>query len=218
MRNNREDKSNAPFVSALKAYAERNAARFTFPGHNRGMAAPPMLEQLIGKKPFIHDLAEINNFFSPEGPILEAHKKAAELFGATATWFLVGGTCGVEVSILSTCSLHGFIWCFAQASFLSTIPHGQLPVGSNCIRLQRRLMNFYHLTHLPIDLSHDRQIPVNIDKAHGANLKFDCRLLSTAREQEADLVVQSTNKVLCSLSQSSMLHLSGSMVEKGENI
>ncbi|CAN4086034.1 unnamed protein product [Withania somnifera] len=97
-----------PLVSALKASAEENAASFHFPGHNRGQAAPSSLTQLIGAKPFLHDLPELpelGNLFSPDGPILEAQKRAARLFGASETWFLVGGsTCGIQAAIMATCS------------------------------------------------------------------------------------------------------------------
>ncbi|KAG5594517.1 hypothetical protein H5410_035749 [Solanum commersonii] len=49
-------------------------------------------KKLIGAKPFLHDLPELDNLFSPEGPIFEAQKQAAKLFGALETWFLVGDT------------------------------------------------------------------------------------------------------------------------------
>ncbi|KAJ6372818.1 hypothetical protein OIU76_027195 [Salix suchowensis] len=97
-----------PLIGALKASAEKNAASFHFPGHNRGRAAPSSLTQLIGVRPFIHDLPELpelDNLFSPEGPILEAQMQAAKLFGSSETWFLVGGTtCGIQAAIMATCS------------------------------------------------------------------------------------------------------------------
>lgn len=97
-----------PLVSALKAAAEQNVASFHFPGHNRGRAAPSSLAGVIGIGPFRHDLPELpelDNLFSPEGPILDAQKQAAELFGSSETWFLVGGTtCGIHAAIMATCS------------------------------------------------------------------------------------------------------------------
>ncbi|KAJ0031297.1 hypothetical protein Pint_13854 [Pistacia integerrima] len=97
-----------PLVSALKALAKQDVASFHFPGHNRGRAAPSSLTQLIGVRPFIHDLPELpelDNLFSPDGPILEAQKQAASLFGASETWFLVGGTtCGIQAAVMATCS------------------------------------------------------------------------------------------------------------------
>nr|GFA98349.1 arginine decarboxylase-like [Tanacetum cinerariifolium] len=90
-----ENHNHTPLVTALKASAKQNVASFHFPGHNRGRAAPSSLSNLIGIQPFLHDLPELpelDNLFAPEGPILDAQKQAAKLFGATETWFLVGGT------------------------------------------------------------------------------------------------------------------------------
>lgn len=49
-----------------------------------------------------------------------------------------------------------------------------------------------------------------VDEAHGAHLGFHPHLPPSALQQGADLVIQSTHKVLSSLSQSSMLHISQS--------
>lgn len=47
------------------------------------------------------ELPELDNLFSPEGPIFEAQKQASRLFGADETWFLVGGnTCGIQGDIV----------------------------------------------------------------------------------------------------------------------
>ena len=103
-----------PLVSALKASAAQDdAATFHFPGHNRGRAAPSSLTQLIGIRPFLHDLPELpelDNLFAPEGPILDAQLHAAKLFGSSETWFLVGGTtCGIQTAIMATCSPGDFL-------------------------------------------------------------------------------------------------------------
>lgn len=97
-----------PLVTAVKSSAEKNAASFHFPGHNRGHAAPASMTALIGRKPFVHDLPvlrELGNLFCPYGPILEAQLEAAKLFGSSYTWFLVGGTTsGIQAAIMATCS------------------------------------------------------------------------------------------------------------------
>ncbi|CAN6485810.1 unnamed protein product [Victoria cruziana] len=242
----------APFVGALKAYAESDASELTFPGHNRGMAAPPLLEELIGKKPFLHDIGEVEHFISAQGAILDAQKKAAELFGATETWFLVGGTtCGVETSIMSTCSpgdtlilprnshksaISGLVLSGASPKYIVPEYNAEWEIAGR-IRLHQVAKAIDELNEEGkepaavfiasptyhgicgelgkiIDLCRRRRIPVIVDEAHGAHFKFDHRLPSTALEQGADLVVQSTHKVLCSLSQSSMLHLSGCRVDR----
>lgn len=58
-----------------------------------------------------------------------------------------------------------------------------------------------------IDLSHDYGIPVIIDEAHGAHFRLSDKLPDSAIDFGADIVVQSTHKMLPSLTQSSMLHV-----------
>ncbi|XP_011077896.1 uncharacterized protein LOC105161782 [Sesamum indicum] len=65
-----------------------------------------------------------------------------------------------------------------------------------------------------LKLCHNNKIPVIVDEAHGAHFGFHPRSPSSALAQRADLVMQSTHKVLCSLTQSSMLHVSGNIVDR----
>ncbi|CAI5508770.1 unnamed protein product [Closterium sp. Naga37s-1] len=64
---------------------------------------------------------------------------------------------------------------------------------------------------------HEAGAPLIVDEAHGAHFKFHSALPETALDAGADIVVQSTHKVLGSLTQSAMLHIghgdSGSSVE-----
>ncbi|XVF47577.1 hypothetical protein PTKIN_Ptkin03bG0120700 [Pterospermum kingtungense] len=245
----------SPLVSALKTSAHQNAASFHFPGHNRGRAAPSSLVQLIGLKPFIHDLPELpqlDNLFSPEGPILEAQKLAAKLFGSSETWFLVGGTtCGIQAAILATCSPGEYL-ILPRNSHLSAISamvlSGAIPkyiipeydcnwdITSGVTLSQvEKAINELHMEGQKVaavfitsptyhgicsnvknisKLCHSYGIPVIVDEAHGAHLGFHHKLPCSALQQGADLAVQSTHKVLCSLTQSSMLHLSGNIVDR----
>ncbi|CAO2817869.1 unnamed protein product [Amaranthus hypochondriacus] len=246
-----------PLVSALKTAAEENAASFHFPGHNRGRAAPSSLTELIGRRPFLHDLPELpelDNLFAPEGPILEAQKLAAEVFGASETWFLVGGTtCGIQAAIMSTCSpgetlilprnshisvisamvlsgavpkyifpYYDYDWDIASAVSTSEVKRAIKELES---RGQKPAAVFitsptYHgiCSNLKeiADLCHSQDIPLIVDEAHGAHFGFHLELPLSALQQGADVAVQSTHKVLCSLTQSSMLHLSGKLVDRGK--
>ncbi|KAK1642113.1 hypothetical protein QYE76_059918 [Lolium multiflorum] len=64
-----------------------------------------------------------------------------------------------------------------------------------------------------VDVCHPLHIPVIVDEAHGAHFRFHDSFPSTAIEQGADLAVQSTHKVLSSLTQSSMLHMAGGLID-----
>ncbi|KAM4087933.1 hypothetical protein ACJW30_07G032000 [Castanea mollissima] len=244
-----------PMVNALKALAEQNVASFHFPGHNRGRAAPSSLTQLIGSRPFHHDLTgfpELGGLISTEGSILDAQRLAAKLFGSSETWFLVGGTtCGIQAAIMAACSPGEFL-ILPRNSHISAVsamvlsgarPKYIIPQydfdwhiagGVTSSQVEQAIKELemegqkaaavfvtsptYHgicsnLTEI-CQLCHSHGIPVIVDEAHGAHLGFHPQLPNSALQQGADLAVQSTHKVLCSLTQSSMLHMSGNIVDR----
>ncbi|GMN53563.1 hypothetical protein TIFTF001_022698 [Ficus carica] len=246
----KKDEKPPPLVSALKTLAEQNAASFHFPGHNRGRAAPSSLTRLIGVKPFLHDLPELpelDNLFSPEGPILDAQQEAAKLFGALETWFLVGGTtCGIQAAIMATCS-PGDVLILPRNSHLSAVSamvlSGAVPkyiipeydvewdiaagveMAIQELKMEGRKPAAVFVTSPTYhgicsnlreisQLCHSHGVPLIVDEAHGAHLGFHPQMPDSALQQGTDLAVQSTHKVLCSLTQSSMLHMSGNLVDR----
>jgi arginine decarboxylase len=62
-------------------------------------------------------------------------------------------------------------------------------------------------------LAHQHNLPLIVDEAHGSHFAFHPDLPTSALEAGADLVVQSTHKLLTALTQSSMLHLQGSRID-----
>lgn len=56
---------------------------------------------------------------------------------------------------------------------------------------------------------HDYNIPLLVDEAHGAHLRFHPDLPASAMSAGADLSIQSTHKVLAAMTQASMLHIQG---------
>jgi arginine/lysine/ornithine decarboxylase len=63
-------------------------------------------------------------------------------------------------------------------------------------------------------LTHQSNIPLLVDEAHGAHLAFHPQLPISALAAGADLTVQSTHKVLSSLTQSAMLHVQGDRIDR----
>ena len=61
-------------------------------------------------------------------------------------------------------------------------------------------------------ITHQYNIPLLVDEAHGAHLAFHPDLPPSALSAGADLTVQSTHKVLSAMTQASMLHLQGKRV------
>ena len=61
-------------------------------------------------------------------------------------------------------------------------------------------------------ITHQYDIPLLVDEAHGAHFAFHRDLPPSAMSVGADLTVQSTHKVLSAMTQASMLHIQGSRV------
>ncbi len=64
------------------------------------------------------------------------------------------------------------------------------------------------------EITHQYNIPLLVDEAHGAHFTFHPELPPSALSQGADLTVQSTHKVLGAMTQSSMLHLRGNRIDR----
>ena len=63
------------------------------------------------------------------------------------------------------------------------------------------------------EIVHSYQIPLLVDEAHGAHFGFHSYLPPAALTVGADLTVQSTHKLLGSLTQSAMLHINSSLID-----
>jgi arginine decarboxylase len=64
------------------------------------------------------------------------------------------------------------------------------------------------------ELAHAHGIPLLVDEAHGPHFAFHPDLPTPALAQGANLVVQSTHKVLGALSQAAMLHTQGDRIDR----
>ncbi|MFQ4144573.1 aminotransferase class I/II-fold pyridoxal phosphate-dependent enzyme [Chlorogloeopsis sp. ULAP02] len=63
------------------------------------------------------------------------------------------------------------------------------------------------------NITHQYNIPLLVDEAHGAHFAFHCELPTPALAAGADLTVQSIHKTLGAFTQASMLHLQGTRIE-----
>jgi len=63
------------------------------------------------------------------------------------------------------------------------------------------------------DITHQYNLPLLVDEAHGAHFTFHPELPVSALAGGADLTVQSTHKVLGAMTQASMLHLQGTRID-----
>ncbi len=64
------------------------------------------------------------------------------------------------------------------------------------------------------EICHSFGVPILVDEAHGAHFGFHTDLPESAMDSGADLSVQSTHKMLTSLTMSSMLHIQGHRIDR----
>lgn len=102
--NRRQDKFGGPLYEKLAAYGASDFYAFHMPGHKR----------LMGEfeNPFQIDITEIDGFddlHHPEndGVLTEAQRRAAQVFGAGETHFLVNGSTAGILSAISGCTKYG---------------------------------------------------------------------------------------------------------------
>src|SRR3954469_24782193 len=88
------DDATAPYLDALRAYADADMGRFHVPGHKGPEGADPGLVEAIGGRALEMDIPALIEGIDagPEPtPFQQAQALAAEAWGAERTWFVTGG-------------------------------------------------------------------------------------------------------------------------------
>lgn len=95
----------APIYEALQKLKENKTVPFDVPGHKRGKGNPELME-FLGEKCVqadVNSMKPLDNLCHPTSVIKEAEQLAAQAFGASHSFFMVGGTTSaVQAMILST--------------------------------------------------------------------------------------------------------------------
>lgn len=102
----RSSQSKAPIYEALERFRKMRVVPFDVPGHKHGRGNPELVE-LLGKQCVsidVNSMKPLDNLCHPVSVIREAEELAAEAFGASHAFLMVGGTTSsVQSMILSTC-------------------------------------------------------------------------------------------------------------------
>ena len=97
----------APIAEALTKMKAMRLVPFDVPGHKRGRGNPE-LKEFLGEKCLemdVNSMKPLDNLCHPISVIKDAHKLAAEAFGAANAFFMVGGTTSaVQAMIMSVVS------------------------------------------------------------------------------------------------------------------
>jgi lysine decarboxylase len=125
------DPSAAPYLDALRAYAERRPGRFHVPGHKGGPGADPELREAYGDGALALDIPALIQGIDagPEPtPWQQAQLLAAQAWGARRTWFLLNGASqGNHVACLALAHLGGEI--VVQRNSHSSVVDGLIVSG-----------------------------------------------------------------------------------------
>jgi arginine/lysine/ornithine decarboxylase len=100
------NQQSAPIYEALRRFKNARVVPFDVPGHKRGKGNPELTD-FLGEKCMgadVNSMKPLDNLCHPVGIIREAEELAAEAFGASHAFFMVGGTTSsVQSMILSAC-------------------------------------------------------------------------------------------------------------------
>lgn len=240
-----------PILDMTRAFVEQNQGYFCIPGHRFERGMNPRLRDQYGEGLFRYDLTEtdhLDDLHHAEGPILEAQKLAAELFGSDRCFFLVNGTtCGNEAMILTAVGPGEKILVPRNAHksvTMGLILSGAVPVWiepeieeafGTAGELSPELVEHFleeqpdikavflvSPTYYGIcsdirrlsEVCHAHELPLLVDEAHGSHLYFHPSCSEGAMEAGADACAQSTHKTLGSMTQTSMLHMQGNLLDQ----
>lgn len=100
------DQNRAPIYEALEQFRKNKVVPFDVPGHKRGRGNPELVN-LLGKQCVeldVNSMKPLDNLCHPISVIKEAEELAAEAFGASHAFLMVGGTTSaVQSMVLTAC-------------------------------------------------------------------------------------------------------------------
>ncbi len=106
MANAKLSQERAPILEALERLKKRRVVPFDVPGHKRGRGNQELVD-FLGEKCVgidVNSMKPLDNLCHPISVIKEAEALAAEAFGASHAFFMVGGTTSaVQSMVLSVC-------------------------------------------------------------------------------------------------------------------
>lgn len=229
----------------LKQYEHSGYYGFHMPGHKRS-------HLLTGAElPYGIDITEIDGFddlHHAEGILKEAQERAARIYGAEETHYLVNGSTAGLLSAVLGCTRRGDSILMARnchksvynAVFLNElrpiylyprqIPGTEIN-GEISVKQTEKLLEKYPRIKAVVitsptydgvvsdvksiaEIAHKRGIPLIVDEAHGAHFGFHPYFPPNSNALGADIVIHSLHKTLPSLTQTGLLHMNGSIVER----
>jgi len=231
----------------LRENGESDIYPYHMPGHKR---------HAFGRLPedlYLRDITEIegfDNLHQPEGMFLALQQRAAGLYGAEESFYLVNGSTGGILSAVSAalpvgghilmsrnCHKSAYHAAYLKNLTVSYLYPEILPgydifdsikpeqvykalereagIGAVLIvspTYEGRISDIREIAKIV----HERQIPLIVDEAHGAHLGWAEGFAENSCQAGADLVIHSVHKTLPALTQTALLHVNGSLIDRGK--
>lgn len=219
---------------------------YHMPGHKRHTC--DVLPETLAKI----DITEIDGFdnlHQPEGILDVLQKKAAQIYGAEDSFYLVNGsTAGILSAVSCALPIGGHIlMCrnchksayyaaylrnltisyiyppvFGEYDIFDAVTAGQVQdaldrepdIGAVLVvspTYEGRISDIRAIAHVV----HNKGIPLIVDEAHGAHLGLAEGFAPNSCQAGADLVIHSVHKTLPALTQTALLHVNGSLIDRG---
>lgn len=229
----------------LEQYKYKDIYPFHMPGHKRQAGFIDFSDAVSTD---ITEIEGFDNLHHACGVISNAQKRAARLYGAEETHFLVNGSsAGILAAVLGSVNqgkrllmarnCHKSVYHAVLLGRLEPIyiyPHLNQKYGiyesidPNAVRqfLEHNKDIGAVIITSPTyegvvsdiasisELVHSYGIPLIVDEAHGAHFGFCKAFPESAVRLGADIVIQSVHKTLPSLTQTALLHINGSIVNR----
>ena len=229
----------------LIAYQESDVYPFHMPGHKRN------IDLFEGRSPYEIDITEIHGFddlHHADGILLEAEKRAAKIYGADETHFLVNGStvgllsaiCGSTRrgdKILVARNCHKSVYHAIYLNELKpvyiyprNVDNFDLNGGIFAQFVEKELGKDKEIKTVMIvsptydgvasdvetiaKVCHDHGAVLIVDEAHGAHFGLHPAFPKNSNQLGADIVVHSLHKTLPALTQTSLIHMNGDLVDR----
>lgn len=243
----------------LKNYSASDYYPFHMPGHKRslwpGYKPFPQEGALACYKPFPipyqYDITEIegfDNLHDAKGLLLTLQQRAARVYHAEESFFLVNGSTGGILSAVSAVAQDGKKLLMARnchksvyhavqlnrlhAEYLwpDMIEEFDIQGEISAAQVREHLKNRKDICGVVItsptydgmisdikeiaETVHACGIPLIVDEAHGAHFALSEKAPASAVECGADIVINSVHKTLPALTQTALLHVQGTRIDR----
>ncbi len=245
----------------LIKYSKTDYYPFHMPGHKRQTAYRDILthntdsacdnEQNELTQIYKLDITEIegfDNLHHSEGLLLELQKKAAHLYHAEESFFLINGSTAGILSAVSAIAqdrkklllarnchksaYHAVLINRLDTEYLwpDVIEEFDIQGRITPEQVEKHLVKGEDICGIMItsptydgvisnireiaEIAHDYRIPVIVDEAHGAHFVLSEKAPESAVECGADIVINSVHKTLPAMTQTALLHMQGSLVDR----